>query len=57
MRRFDIVVRANELKFSQNEDLKIFILNTGNRVLIEASPLDKVWGIGLDADHPHIENP
>jgi ribA/ribD-fused uncharacterized protein len=35
------------LKFSQNPDLKKFILDTGDRILVEASPLDKIWGIGI----------
>ncbi len=55
--RFDIVTRGSILKFAQNDELKTFLLNTGNRILVEASPLDKVWGIGLAADHPHAENP
>jgi len=44
-------------KFSQNEKLKTFLLNTGTRVLVEASPYDKIWGIGLSADQENIENP
>ena len=36
------------LKFSCNEDLKEKLLNTGNKVLIETSPFDSVYGIGLD---------
>ncbi|MCP5160741.1 MAG: NADAR family protein [Hahellaceae bacterium] len=45
--RFDIVVTGNLAKFSQNQSLKTFILSTGQRVLVEASPVDSVWGIGL----------
>ena len=55
--RYDIVKRGNLAKFSQNNDLKEFILNTGSRVLVEASPVDKIWGIGLSADDKDIENP
>ena len=33
------------------------MLNTGNRVLVEASPVDPIWGIGLAADFRGIENP
>lgn len=47
--RFDIVVRANEAKFAQNRALRDYLLDTGDRVLVEASPLDSIWGIGLAA--------
>ncbi|MBL4865458.1 MAG: NADAR family protein [Pseudomonadales bacterium] len=56
-KRFEIVVNANLDKFSQNPDLRDFLLNTGNRVLVEASPLDKIWGVGLAQDNTAIENP
>lgn len=55
--RFDIVVRANLEKFQQNEELKEFLLSTGKRVLVEASPVDKIWGIGMAEDNEHVENP
>lgn len=55
--RFNIVVNANLAKFSQNEDLQQFLLNTKERVLVEASPVDKIWGIGLAEDAENIENP
>jgi ribA/ribD-fused uncharacterized protein len=55
--KFRLVVEGNFHKFSQDENLKEFLLNTNERVLVEASPLDKIWGIGLAADHPNIENP
>ena len=55
--RFEIVKRANFLKFSQDSELKQFILNTENRVLVEASPVDPIWGIGMATDHPDVENP
>jgi len=46
-RRIDIVTAGNWLKFSQNESLKRALLGTGDRVLVEASPYDRIWGIGL----------
>lgn len=55
--RFKIVVNANLAKFSQNSELRQFLLNTGNRVLVEASPVDKIWGIGLAQDNPASEDP
>lgn len=55
--RFDIVVKGNLLKFSQNEHLKEFLVNTGNRILVEASPTDRIWGIGMQQGEPGIEAP
>lgn len=43
-------------KFS-NPHLKSKLLETGDKLLVEASPFDKIWGIGLAEDHPHAENP
>ncbi|MES2775253.1 MAG: NADAR family protein [Bacteroidota bacterium] len=56
-KKFDIVVDGNFHKFSQHQDLKTFLINTHNRVLVEASPVDAIWGIGMAADDPKIENP
>ena len=53
----DIVVKGNVAKFSQNEELKSFLLNTNMRILVEASPYDKIWGIGMGADDSRCENP
>lgn len=55
--KIEIVKQANLLKFSQHPELKSFLVNTGDRVLVEASPYDKVWGIGLTQDHPDAERP
>jgi ribA/ribD-fused uncharacterized protein len=46
--RWDIAVDGNYAKFSQNEPLREYLLATGSRVLVEASPVDPIWGIGLD---------
>ncbi len=47
--RFDIVKAGNRAKFAQNPDLKERLLSTGEAILAEASPKDRIWGIGLDA--------
>lgn len=45
--RYTIVLAGNLAKFTQNEDLKKILMDTELRTLVEASPLDKIWGIGL----------
>lgn len=53
----DIVARGNYAKFSQNPELKEFLLSTGDAILVEASPYDKVWGIGMGKFSTGRENP
>ncbi len=53
----DIVIRGNYAKFSQNPELKYFLLGTNKRILVEASPYDKIWGIGMSADDSRAMNP
>jgi ribA/ribD-fused uncharacterized protein len=55
--RVDIVVRANQAKFSQNASLRDYLLATGDRVLVEASPMDRIWGIGLAATDAQALDP
>ena len=52
-----IVTEGNIAKFSQNEGLKEFLLATGTKVLVEASPYDRIWGIGLLGDDPRASHP
>lgn len=54
---FDIVCEGNFHKFSQHEELKEFLLNTKNRIIVEASPVDNIWGIGMAKDNEQAENP
>lgn len=55
-RRYAIVVAGNIAKFGQHPDPRSYLLGTGNRVLAEASPVDRIWGIGLAADDPRARN-
>jgi ribA/ribD-fused uncharacterized protein len=48
---------ANLAKFRQNEALGRFLLETGRRVLVEASPVDAIWGIGLSRDDERATQP
>ncbi|MDD1016514.1 NADAR family protein [Pseudomonas rubra] len=55
--RSAIVEQANLLKFEQNPGLRKFLLSTDGQVLVEASPVDRIWGIGLDAKAPQAADP
>jgi len=44
---YHFVVTGNIHKFSQHESLKSFLVKTGNKIIVEASPRDNIWGIGL----------
>jgi len=52
----DIVYNGNFSKFTQNEDLKNILLATGDTELVEASPYDRIWGIGMSEDNPDIND-
>jgi len=51
-RRFAAIKTINKFKFRDNPDLKEFLLSTGNLILAEAAPWDKIWGIGLGPNDP-----
>lgn len=55
--RMRIVVDANLGKFGQDARLADFLVGTGSQVLVEASPVDPVWGIGMAADDPDARHP
>ncbi len=55
--KYSIVLNGNWKKFSQNRELREFLLSTGDSVLVEASPYDRIWGIQLSADAPEAQNP
>jgi ribA/ribD-fused uncharacterized protein len=56
-RRFELVVEGNVHKFSQHPELRQYLQGTAARVLVEASPVDRVWGIGLAQDDPRATKP
>eukprot|EP00123_Amoebidium_parasiticum_P019607 comp27685_c0_seq1/m.47175 comp27685_c0_seq1/g.47175 ORF comp27685_c0_seq1/g.47175 comp27685_c0_seq1/m.47175 type:complete len:179 (-) comp27685_c0_seq1:301-837(-) len=45
--RENIVYRNNMGKFGQNPHLRAALIATSPRLLVEASPYDRIWGIGL----------
>ncbi|MEV6756460.1 NADAR family protein [Streptomyces sp. NPDC051214] len=55
--RFGIVVEGSVHKFASTPALSSYLLGTGSRVLVEASPLDRIWGIGLAADDERAQDP
>ena len=55
--RVEIVVEGNLAKFGQNPHLWRYLDGTGDAVLVEASPVDAIWGIGLAEDDPRARRP
>jgi ribA/ribD-fused uncharacterized protein len=55
--RFDIVTRGNVAKFGQDGALRQYLLASAPAVIVEASPLDEIWGIGLGAQHADARDP
>ncbi|MCP9944418.1 NADAR family protein [Streptomyces somaliensis] len=55
--RYGIVVAGSRHKFACHPELLGFLLGTGERVLVEASPMDRIWGIGLAADDERAHDP
>ncbi|MBP5674568.1 MAG: NADAR family protein [Victivallales bacterium] len=53
----EIVQRGNYAKFSQIERLRLFLIGTGDAILVEASPYDTIWGIGMEKTHPLVKMP
>ena len=54
---YEIVKRGNMEKFSQNPELLNYLLNTKGSILVEASPVDKIWGIRMDKRNEAVEIP
>lgn len=54
---YDYVVQGNRLKFEQNPNLLAELRKTKGKVIVEASPHDRRWGIGMKTGDPGIENP
>lgn len=52
-----VVFDANYAKFTQHDNLKQQLLNSGDKVIVEASPTDCIWGVGLRATDSKILDP
>ena len=55
--KYEIVYNGNYAKFTQHPDLMAKLKATGDAILAEASPQDKIWGIGMSADDPKAKHP
>jgi ribA/ribD-fused uncharacterized protein len=54
--RLDIVQQGVYCKIKQNPELEKLMREQGDRIFVEASPLDTIWGIGMAEDDPNIED-
>lgn len=52
-----IVYTGNLARFTQNTELRQTLLQTGGRTVVEASPSDRIWGIGLGKEDPRAQRP
>ena len=55
--KYAIVLNGNYFKFTQNEELRKFLLETEDAILVEASPFDAVWGIHMSQNDKDASNP
>jgi ribA/ribD-fused uncharacterized protein len=55
--KYSIVLSGNFYKFSQNEEMMNILKSTEHKILVEASPLDNIWGIGMDEEDADVYNP
>jgi hypothetical protein len=56
-KRYEIVLHGSYHKFKQHPLLGEFLINTHDRILVEASPVDNIWGIGLPGDNAKSNDP
>ncbi|CAM1343713.1 NADAR family protein [Tenacibaculum amylolyticum] len=55
--KYRIVYEGNLAKFSQNKELASFLFHTNDRIIVEASPRDRIWGIGMGQSNEKAMNP
>jgi hypothetical protein len=55
--RFDLVTVGNVAKFGGDAALREYLLATADELLVEASPRDRIWGVGLARDNPLVHQP
>ena len=52
-----IVREGSIAKFGSTPELRAYLVGTGRRILVEASPRDRIWGVGMGRDNPAVERP
>jgi ribA/ribD-fused uncharacterized protein len=55
--KYSVVLNGNYHKFAQNQKMREILLATGDKILVEASPLDKIWGVGYSDKNPKAADP
>jgi ribA/ribD-fused uncharacterized protein len=55
--RLEIMTRVCLAKFKSNPTLTEKLKATGDKILVEASPYDDIWGIGMRDSDAGVENP
>ena len=55
--KYAVVIKGNYHKFSQNKNMRDFLLKTEDAVIVEASPYDRIWGIGLKESDLDAQDP
>lgn len=55
--KYQFMIDVVYAKFSQNEYLKRILISTKDAILVEASPKDNIWGIGMDINQPGFKDP
>lgn len=56
-KRLETVTQINHWKFSQNKELKSLLVSLKDWEFVEASPVDKIWGVGMSIDDDRIFDP
>ena len=55
--RYTVVLNGSYLKFAQNKNMRDILLATGDKILVEASPFDTIWGIGYSENKAEALSP
>lgn len=54
--RVSLVKKGLLEKFRQNKIARDMLLGTGEEIIVEASPTDKIWGVSLGMNNPNVHD-